>query len=150
MGESLSIDTNDTVIATLEKYICVIYGYPREASVNAVRTKLFERKYAKEDKVINMSLLPPCNSVLILHIKRANCVAKMWKSSLTNWFDPDDISENGWLPDDLTYWVDDIFPRNVEEILCDPSFINDDFDEFDEQDQLSEDSDKDYDDDNDK
>ena len=150
LGESFNIDTNDTVIATLEKYTCVIYGYPREASVNAVRTKLFERKYAKEDKVINMSLLPPCNSVLILHIKRANCVAKMWKSSLTNWFDPDDISENGWLPDGLTYWVDDIFPRNVEEILCDPSFINDDFDEFDEQDQLSEDSDKDYDDDNDK
>ena len=74
----------------------------------------------------------------------------MWESSLTNWLDPDDISENGWLPDGLTYWVDDIFPRDVDEILCDPLFINDDFDEFNEQDQLSDDNDEDYDDDDDE
>ena len=74
----------------------------------------------------------------------------MWKSSLTNWLDPDDISEHGWLSDGSTYWVDDIFPRDAEEILCDPSFISDDFDEFDEQDQLSDDNDEDYDDDNDE
>ena len=56
-----------------------------------------------------MSLLLPCNSVLILQVKQANYVAKMWKSSLTNWLDSDDISKNGWLPDGSTYWVDDIF-----------------------------------------
>ena len=63
-----------------------------------------------------MSLLPPCNSVLILHIKQANLVAKMWESSLTKWLDPDGISENGCLPDGSTYWVDDIFPRDVEDM----------------------------------
>ena len=50
-----------------------------------------------------MFLLPPCNFVLTLHIKRANYVAKMWKSSLTKWLDSDDISENEWLPDISTY-----------------------------------------------
>ena len=74
----------------------------------------------------------------------------MWKYSLTNWLDPDDISGNGWLPDGTTYWVDDIFPRDVEEILCDPSFIHDDFDEFDEQDQLPDDNGENYYDDNDE
>ena len=118
---------------------------PTGDSVNAVKTKLFEKKYAKKGKVSDMSLLPPYNSELILHIKRANYVAKVWKSSSTNRLDPGDISENGWLPDGSTYRVDDIFPHDVEETLCDPSFINDDFDEFDEQDQLSDDNYEDYD-----
>ena len=85
--------------------------------MNAVRTKLFEKKYTKEGKAIDMSLLPPCNSVLILDIKQANYVVKISKFSLTNWLHSDAISENGWHPDDSPYWVDHIFPRDVEEIL---------------------------------
>ena len=110
--------------------------------MNVVRPKLFEKKYTKEGKVIDIPLLPPCNSALILHIKRANYVAKMWKSSLMYWFDSDDISKNGWLPDGSTNWADDIFSCDVEETLCDPSFINDDFDEFHEPEQLLDDNDK--------
>ena len=70
-------------------YPCGIYSYQREKLVNAVWTKLFERKYSKEGKFIDMSLLPSGNSVLILHIKRSIYVAKILKSSLTNWLDPD-------------------------------------------------------------
>ena len=66
-----------------------------------------------------------------------------------NWLDSYVISKNGWLPDGSTYLVD-IFPRGVEEVLCDPSFINDHFGEFDEQDQLSDDNDENYDDDDDE
>ena len=110
--------------------------------MNAVRTKLFEKKYTKEGKAIDMFLLPPCNSVLVLDIKRANYVVKISKFSLTNWLHSDAISENGWLPDDSSYWVDYTFPRDVDEILCDSSFITDDFNKFDEQDQLSDDNDE--------
>ena len=66
LGENWSIDTNDTVLATLEKYTC------EKKSMNVLRTKLFEKKYTKEGKVIHMCLLPPCNSVLILHINPLN------------------------------------------------------------------------------
>ena len=110
--------------------------------MNPVRTKLFEKKYTKEGKAIDMSLLPPCNSVLVLDIKRANYVVKISKFSLTNWLHSDAISGNGWLPDDSSYWVDYTFPRDVNEILCDSSFITDDFNKFDEQDQLSDDNDE--------
>ena len=103
LGESQTIDPNDTVIPTLEKYTCTIYGYAREKLVNAVRTKLFERTQTKKGKIIDMSFLPPCNSVLILHIKRANYVAMILKPSLTNWLDLDDFSENGWPPDGSIY-----------------------------------------------
>ena len=71
-----------------------IYGYPREKSVNVVRSKFFE-KYIKGGKVIGMALLPPCNLSLLLHIKRSSFVAKIWRSSLTSWLDADEISENG-------------------------------------------------------
>ena len=74
LGENWSIDTSDTVIAILEKYTCVMYCYPREKLVNTVRIKLFEKKYTKEGKFIDISVLPPCNSVLIFYIKRANYV----------------------------------------------------------------------------
>ena len=104
-------------MTVLEQYVCTIYCYPREKSVSVVRSKLFEKKNAKGGKVIDMALLPPCNSSLLLHIKRYNYVAKIWRSSLTSWLDADEISENGCLPDGSTYWVDDVFPR---EILCDP------------------------------
>ena len=67
-----------------------------------------------------MALLPPCNFSLLLHIKHSNYVAKIWRSSLTSWLDAEEISENGWLANGSTYWVDDIVPQEIEEMLCDP------------------------------
>ena len=84
----------------------------------------FKRNIQRRVKLLCPFLLPR-NFVLILYVKRANYVAKMWKSSLTNSLDSDGISENGWLLDGSPYWVDDIFPREFEEILCNPSFVND-------------------------
>ena len=134
LGENWSVEEDDGIMPVLEQYVCTIHVYPREKSVNVVRSKLFEKKYTKGGKVINMTLLPPCNSSLLLHIKRSNYVAKISRSSLTSWLDADEVSENGWLPDGSTYWVEDVFPQEIEEILCDPKYKgNDDFDEEDEQ-----------------
>ena len=72
-------------------------------------------------------------------MKRANYVAKIWKSSLTSWLESDDITEYGWLPDRSTIWADDIFPWEVEEILCDPIFDEEDVGE----DELSDDNEED-------
>ena len=117
------MDVDDGIIPPLEQYVCTIYGYSREKLVNVVRSKLFEKNYTKGGKVINMALLPPFNSSFLFQIKRFNYVAKIWRSFLTSWFDADEISENGWLPDGLAYWLDDAFPREIEEILCDPKYI---------------------------
>ena len=51
-----SFETSDTVIATLDKFTCAIYGYLWERLMNPVRTKLFEKKYTKEVKL----LMCPC------------------------------------------------------------------------------------------
>ena len=100
-----------------------IFSGHRDA--NRVRANIFEKKYTKSGKVIDMALLPPCQSVLILHSKRANYVARLWKSSLTNWIEPTDISENDWSSDGSTVWVDEIFPREVEEIYAMQQTITD-------------------------
>ena len=96
----------------------------------------------KNSKVVDISLLPPCKSVLLLHMKRANYVAKIWKSSLISWVDFGDITEHGWLPDGSTFWVEDVFPREVEEILCDKEFSEEEEAEI-EEDELSDDGDDD-------
>ena len=102
-----------------------------------------DKKYIKGRKVIDMALLPSCNSSLLLHIKHSNHVSKIWRSTLTSWLDAEEISKNAWLPDGLTYWVDDIFPQEIEE--CDPEYIgNNNFDEEDGK-LLSDDDDSDYD-----
>ncbi|KAG1652739.1 NFX1-type zinc finger-containing protein 1 [Nymphon striatum] len=124
----------DNLALCVERYVCTIYGYPREKLVNVVRSKLFDKKFTKGGKVIDMALLPPCSLSLVLHIKRANYVAKIWRSSLTSWLDAEEIRESGWLADGETYWVDDIFPLEIEEILCDQAYnLDDDFDEEEEQ-----------------
>ena len=147
LGENWGVDIDDGIKPVLEQYVCMIYGYPREKSVNVIRSKLFKKKFTKGGKVIDMALLPPCNSSLLLHIRSSNYVVKIWRSSLTSWLDADEISENGWLPDGSTYWIDDIlgFPWEIEEILCDPKKIgNNDFNEKDEQ-SSSDDDDSDND-----
>ena len=111
LGENWSIEVDDGIMPVLEQYACIIYGYLREKLVNVVRSKLFEKKYTKEGKVINMALLPSCNSSLLLHIKRSNYFSNIWISSLTSWLDADKISEKRWLPDESTNWVDDVFPQ---------------------------------------
>ncbi|KAG1711251.1 hypothetical protein GQR58_002553 [Nymphon striatum] len=141
LGVNWSVDVNDGIFQVLERYVCTIYGYPRETMVNVVRSKLFDKKFTKGGKVIDMALLPPCSSSLVLHIKRANYVAKIWRSSLTSWLDAEEITESGWLADGETYWVDDIFPLEIEEILCDQAYnADDDFDEEDEQSSSDDDN----------
>ena len=65
-------------------------------------------------------MLPP-QAVLVLHSKRANHVTRLWKLLLTNQIEQGDITESGWSSDGSPKWVDEIFPREVEEI-CDATY----------------------------
>ena len=47
----------------------------------------FQKKHAKENKVIDLSALPPCRNVLQIHSKRVNFVAKVLRSALKNKID---------------------------------------------------------------
>ena len=57
---------------------------------------MFQRKHGYGTKVIDLSSLPPCQSVLNLHTSRANFVAKVWKSADVHQLELPDLSAHGW------------------------------------------------------
>ena len=50
----------------------------------------------KKKKIIDLSLLPPCKSVLRLHSKRANAVAYLWRNASNPTINIPSLTENGW------------------------------------------------------
>ena len=60
----------------VQAYVCALYGNTKCRSVNELRADMFDKKCTQKNKVIDLSLLPPCEFALVLHCKRANYVAK--------------------------------------------------------------------------
>ena len=102
----------------VQAYACVLYGNTKCKSV----TDMFNKKYTQKNKVIDLSMLPPCESALMLHCKRANDVAKIWESALNPIVHAPEIYENGWTVTGDIEWVEKIFPNNVEAILMDDEY----------------------------
>ena len=88
----------------LEEFICTLYGY-KEKNVNKVRWLKFRDKHTKQNKVIDMSALPPCEETLKLRSVRANYVAKMWRSSLQSNINAPNFSSYGWDSEGTIEWV---------------------------------------------
>ena len=105
----------------------MLYGF-KQKDVNEVRFKLFETKYEKQSKVIDLSTLPPCQSVLKLHANRANFVSKMFKSSLVAQMQIPDITAHGWDEKGNIIWLNKEFPDNIEELVIDPAYDEDETD----------------------
>ena len=99
-------------------YLC---GF-RKKDINYVRHELFQRTYSRDDKIIDLSLLPPCQSALKLHASRDNVAAKIWKSANETNVDVPDAALEGWDENLHTHWLEKAFPENVIGILMDPGF----------------------------
>ena len=79
-GELGSQDSvSKSTAAGLEKFVCSLYGEKRLSSVNRVRRIILWRSYSRDNKVIDLSLLPPCQTSLERHIRHANDVARIWR-----------------------------------------------------------------------
>ena len=83
---------------------------------------MFDKKFAKEEKVIDLLLLSTCQSTSYLLILHFNYVARIWKCSLINVVEYPGIMENGWMENDEIFWVDDALPYNIMDILVDEDF----------------------------
>ena len=83
---------------------------------------MFDKKFVKEEKVIDLSLLRPCQSTLYLHILRSNYVARIWKCSLLNVVKYPSIMEYGWMENGEIVWVDAAFTDDIMDILVDEDF----------------------------
>ena len=85
-------------------------------------------KHAKENKVIDLSALPPCCNVLRIHSERANFVAKIWRSSLKNKIDEESFVNQGWDEYDNIRWIDQAFPNDISGIFFDNSYDDEKYD----------------------
>ena len=87
LGSSENVEPQ--VLATLEQFVCCMYGFYKATDVNDTRFVLFKKSYAprNEDSPIEKIkytdpwCLPPCKDVLQQKIKRANFVAHLWKNA---------------------------------------------------------------------
>ena len=101
----------------LAKYVCKLYGLS-DTTVNRVRFKIVEKKYQNDNKIVDISLLPPYCSTLRLHILRANTIAYLWKQSQNAIID---ITTNGQINYDEIKWVESVFLQDIENLVVDYS-----------------------------
>ena len=66
----------------LGDFFCAVYGY-KAKEVNLAHYEMFDRKYTKEDNIIDMASLIPCQTVFMPHVARSIYYATMLKISLS-------------------------------------------------------------------
>ena len=91
LGSNWNIDQN--LECLLEEYVCSIYE-ERILSVSEVRFYILQKNRERENKVIDLSVNPPCKLSLRIHILRANFVASICK------INNPDVTEGSWNADE--------------------------------------------------
>ena len=122
--------------------MCELYGSKCD-EVNEARYELFHKKYSKQNKLIDLALLPPCKNVLEKHLQRANYVSRLWKCCGIANTDYPPPGQHGWDMAHEINWCDDVFPNEIDELLM---LDDEDSYEFGEDENETDD---DYNDDND-
>ena len=113
-----SYELNEEMVAVFEDYVCRMYGVKKGiTTVDEARMDIFTKKHSMENKVIDLSLLPPCKSSLYLHLLRANFVSNMWKQTSDPMITLPEISTNGWFDTGDIQWITDEFPEEVTDVL---------------------------------
>ena len=140
LGNSWEI--NEDNLRVFEEFVCHLYG-GKGKSVVKLRYNKFEEVYRKKNKIQDLSLLPPCLRSLLLHLKRSNYIARIWKLCSQAVIDFQDISNHGWNSSGTIKWTTEEFPDDVVEILT--AEDEDEIAPIDEPDDSDEDSDEDND-----
>ena len=88
LGVEFSISS--AVVEALEQFVCLLYGQSCN-EINEARYRLFCTKALSEVR------LPPCQDALLLHCKRANYQAAIWRRALLNVINAPSPEEHGWI-----------------------------------------------------
>lgn len=90
LGEEWTV--TEPLNASLEQFVCQMYGGKETNDVNKLRYDL----YCSKGGSIMPELLPPCRSTLRLHAIRANYQAAIWRRSLIRFQMTPTPYEHGW------------------------------------------------------
>jgi hypothetical protein len=133
----LGVSAVEEIEADLEEYVSFLYNI-KGKRVNEARYAIFDRKYTKQNKAVDMSMLPPCQQTLKLHILRSSFIAEEWRSAVESSHDTGNILENGWTESMELRWPETVMPEDVRELFVDNAseeFMGDSDDESDAEDQ---------------
>ena len=108
LGTTLHV--SEEIDECLEKFVCAIYGNERMQSVKDVRKEIFSQKFESEKKITDLTLLPPIQANLKLHIKRSNYVASIFRQADCLMMDLDDPANHGWDERGAVVWSDVMLP----------------------------------------
>ena len=114
------------MFTAIQQFICAIYGSTKK-NINEVGFDFFYQKYQNQNKILVMSTLPLCEGVSFLHVERANYIASIWKKANVAKPALPPFTDNGWNKDGCLTWISDIFSQEVEKILFDDEFDNNDY-----------------------
>ena len=127
LGETYNLD--QTQKDEIEKFVCALYGKPKLKIVNEARAAIFWGKYNQSKKIADLSMLPPCQGNLMLHLKRANYVAYNMRHSCELRPIKEDYSHHGWTEDGRPVWVESLLPDDVENVLIEQEGTQNDADD---------------------
>ena len=105
----------------MEEFVCCLYGF-REKDKNTVRYEIFAKKNKRQQKVVGLSVLPPCKSVLYYHTLRANTVSMIWKSAVNANVVLLDFKVCGWKEIRELLLMDEPLLKDIEEIMFDSRY----------------------------
>ena len=126
------------LMPSIEQFMCQLFGTKRSIkSVNEARYELFAQRLRKKG-IIDISVLPPSQSVLDLHVKRSALIHYLWKQSKEAVIDIPDISDSGWFPDGEICFTAELFPAELHDIFADRK-QDDDSDDSDDEDEDEDD-----------
>ena len=126
LGDDWTIQ--DSVFEDTETFICAMYGYPRESSVNIVRRKTLKKMLGEDkpfsaDSKVNLTRLPPCTTSLLPNAQRVNYRLCCYKKAHISIFErpkPYD-NEQGWVRENNMIeplWTNGIIlPQSVVDLL---------------------------------
>ncbi|GFT82580.1 uncharacterized protein TNCV_1633821 [Trichonephila clavipes] len=158
-------DERERIFATLEKFVCHMYGVPNSSNVNDVLFYLFSKTYQSKELNDNFEKkcrsfdslsLSPCKAELYQHLLRVWYVTKFWRNAhLKN---PSSLSPlaSGWIANDDKYdfvwFAGEQFPSSAADIVIEkPTLLenqntkqDDDYDDI--HNNGSSDNDDDYED----
>ena len=111
-----SWETSEEDLKLLGEFVCHLYG-GKGRSVDKLRYKKFESVYHTKNKIQDLSLLLSCHTLLVLHLKRANSIARIWKLCFQAIIDFQDISNHSWNSNGTIHWTTEEFPDDIIKIL---------------------------------
>lgn len=122
----------DEVKCQLEKFVCKMYNSEHE-SINELRYQRVCSKFHTKNNVISpksstdLSMLPPCQQSLDLHLKRVNYQVRIWKTALQQFPELPPVELHGWKHCNNALsidWGEKMFPTELTDILASESHIS--------------------------